>query len=107
MGVKLKKITPVQEHRTGVCVWLMPDGSYLGDGDGNFLSLSGEINDFIVEAKMQQAAVYWLGEVAKTGKPRWMAGARQVTDGELDEQNERLLEGYIPDEVDSARQLVR
>lgn len=56
---------------------------------------------------MQQAAIYWLGEVAKTGKPRWMAGARQVTEGELDEQNERLLEGYIPDEVDSARQLVR
>ena len=76
MGVKLKKITPVQEHRTGVCVWLMPDGSYLGDGDGNFLSLSGEINDFIVEAKMQQAAVYWLGEVAKTGKPRWMSRTR-------------------------------
>lgn len=104
MGVKLKGIRPVYETSYGVCVWVMPDGAVLGDEDGNFLSLSGELHDPLVEIKLRKAAVYWCGEEAKLGNAKWIPGARQISDDEYDEQNDRLLRGVVPDPVDEARQ---
>jgi hypothetical protein len=105
--MKLKKVTPVVEDTTGVCVWVMPDGTILGDGDGRILSLQGALNDLRVEKKMQDAAKYWAGESAVLGKCTWVPGARQVTDAEAEDQRERFEAGEIPDLADSARQLER
>lgn len=107
MGVKLKGIQPVYEDTDGVCIWVMPDGSVLGDEDGNFLSLSGSLHDPLVEIKLRKAAIYWCGEEAKLGNAKWIPGARKITDDEYDEQTHRLLNGKIPDPVDEARQAMR
>jgi hypothetical protein len=82
----------------------MPDGSYFG-ADGKYLSLEGVMGDSRVEHKMRKAAYYWIGE--EIGKPAWISGARKVTDMEYDDQNERFLDGKIPDEYDEAQQLIR
>jgi len=36
-----------------------------------------------------------------------MSGSRKISDNEYDDQNERLLDGQIPDPVDVAKQLNR
>lgn len=105
MGKKLKNAQVVVEDDFGVCVWRMPDGAYLGDGEGRFLSLQGKLHDPIIEIKMSKAAQYYLGEEAKLGGPLWLPGSRQVTDNEADDQMERLLNGRIPDVADQASQL--
>jgi hypothetical protein len=107
MGVTLKKISPVIEDLRGVCVWIMPDGSVLGDDEGNILSLGGELYNLVVEGKMREAAIYWAGLEAGLGEPKWIAGARQVTDEERSEQEDRLQAGLVPDEIDEARQVLR
>jgi len=106
MGVKLKSIRPVYENRRGVCVWMMPDNSVFGDEEGNFLSMEGNLNDPVVEIKMQKAAVYWGGEEALLGHAKWIPGSRQVSEGEHDEHTERLLNGRVPDPIDEARQVL-
>jgi hypothetical protein len=105
--MKLKKVTPVVEDTIGVCVWVMPDGTMLGDEDGRILSLQGKLHDIRIEKKMQDAAKYWAGESAVLGKSIWVPGARQVTDSEAEDQKERFEQGEIPDLADSARQLER
>lgn len=100
------KVTRVREVNYGVCLWEMPDGSYLGDGDNNFLSLDGLMGDFWVESKMRKAAIYWAGEEAAMGRPAWMEGARKLTDSEYDDQKARMESGMIPDWEDEARQVI-
>jgi hypothetical protein len=101
--MKLKKVTPVFEDDWGVCLWQMTDGSFLGDDDGNFLSLAGYVNDLRIEKKMQDAAIEWVGDSAELGQAVWIPGARQVSDEEHKEQTERFERGEIPDLAESAR----
>jgi len=105
--MKLKKVTPVVEDTIGVCLWVMPDGSTLGDEDGRMLSLQGNLNDLRIEKKMQDAAKYWAGESAALGKAVWVPGARQVSDAEAEDQRARFEQGEIPDLADNVRQLER
>lgn len=91
----------VPETSLGVCVWKLPDGTFLSDGVG-YLSLNGVIGDKRVERKMRESAEYWLPQ--NMGKPHWIPGARKVTESEYDDQQERLREGKIPDPVDEYRQ---
>lgn len=106
MSKRLKNLEVIPEDSYGVCLWCMPDGSFLGDDEGRFLSLYGELDDFIVEEKMRQAAVYYIGPEANLGQPVWSSGSRQISDNEHDDQMERLLEGKIPDIVDETKQLL-
>jgi L-ascorbate metabolism protein UlaG (beta-lactamase superfamily) len=92
----------VHEYDTGVCLWEI-DGQYLGDADGNFLSMEGRMNYPRVEAKMRIAANYWLDGKLE-GKPTWLNGARQISQDEWEDQKARLLDGQIPDEVEAVRQ---
>lgn len=93
----------VPESAYGVCVWRLPNGSFVGDSDGNYLSLEGVRGDQRVERKMRDAAKYWLG--SDIGEPFWVEG-RKVTDDEYDDQSERLRDGKIPDPIDEARQIM-
>lgn len=105
MGKKLRNATVVHNETHGVCLWRMPDGAFLGDGDGNFLSVEGKLNNPILEEKMKKAALSFLGLEALEGKPVWLPGSRQVSDTEYEHQMERMLEGRIPDPVDVYKQL--
>jgi len=105
MGRNLKNAQVVVEDDFGVCVWQMPDGAFLGDDEGRFLSLQGALYDPLIEIKMRKAAKYYLGEEAELGGPFWLPGSRQVTDNEAEDQMDRLLEGKIPDVADQASQL--
>lgn len=93
----------VPESAYGVCVWEFPDGTCFGNDEG-VLSMEGLIGDKRVEAKMHEAAEYWLGE--NDGRPKWVSGARKVTLTEWEDHNERFLDGRIPDPVDQVRQLM-
>ena len=99
------KTTEVQSDSPyGVCLWEMPDGGCLGDGE-RFLSLNGRVGDKNVEARMRKAVIHYMGDA--TGQPKWMPGRRQVSDMEYDVQNERFANGLIPDEAEAARQIMR
>lgn len=102
MSVNLKS-SVVPEHLWGVCLWEV-GGLYVGDDDG-FLSMEGMVGDKDVERKMAEAARYWM-DTSFAGKPTWLPGSRQISSDELDDQEARLRDGYIPDEVDEIRQAV-
>lgn len=104
MPMRLKRVQPVIEDIYGVCLWRMHDGSYLGDGDGRFLSMFGVLENPTIQEKMRKAAASYIGEEAMLGGPLWMPGSRQISDSESDDQMENLLEGRVPDAVDLARQ---
>lgn len=91
--IKNKKIW-VPERAYGVCLWMMPDGLPLSDGDG-VLSAEGLMNDPNIEKAVAEAAKYWTG--SDEGIIRWVAGARKITSSERDDQAERLSNGLIAD----------
>jgi hypothetical protein len=105
--MRLKRVEPIIEDPYGVCLWRMHDGSYLGDEDGRFLSMSGNLDNPIIEEKMRIAAISYIGEEAMLGGPLWMPGIRKISDSEADDQMENLLEGRIPDVVDSMKQAAK
>ena len=88
----------VPERAFGVCIWMMPDGFPLSDGDGNLLCAEGRVNDPVVERKVAEAVRYWTGESA--GYPRWVQGARKVSQAEREDQQERLANGLVPDPIE-------
>lgn len=91
--IKSKQIW-VPERAFGVCIWIMPDGLPLTDGDG-VLSAEGLVHDEQVEKRVAEAAKYWTG--SEEGYIRWVPGARKVTASERDDQAERLNNGLIAD----------
>jgi len=107
MGKVLKNVEVIVEDVMGVCLWRMPDGTYLGDDEGRFLSAFGYLDDPIIEQKMKNAAISYMGLEGAMGEPIWMPGSRQVTDSEADDQMERMLDGKIPDVVDQYKQIQR
>jgi hypothetical protein len=107
MGKMLKNMEVIVEDEFGVCLWCMPDGNFLGDDEGRFLSSYGKLDDIIIEEKMRAAAVYYIGVEANIGQPVWVSGSRKISDDEHDDQMERMLNGDIPDIVDEVKQLSR
>lgn len=91
--IKNKKIW-IPERSYGVCLWIMPDGMPLSDGDG-VLCAEGLMNDPNVEKSVTEAARYWTG--SEEGYATWVAGARKVSASERDDQAERLANGLIAD----------
>lgn len=91
--VKQKKLW-VPERAYGICLWMMPDGFPLSDGDG-VLCAEGLVGDPNIEKRVKEAAKYWTGK--DEGYIRWVEGARKVTESERDDQAERLANGLTPD----------
>lgn len=91
--IKNKKIW-VPERAFGVCIWIMPDGLPLSDGDG-VLSAEGLVGDPDIEKRVTEAAKYWTG--SEEGYCSWVEGARKVSASERDDQAERLANGLIAD----------
>jgi hypothetical protein len=84
----------VPERAYGVCIWVMPDGKPLSDGDG-VLCAEGYVGDEAVEKMVAEAAKYWTG--SGEGYTTWVGGARKVSQSEREDQVDRLNNGYTPD----------
>jgi hypothetical protein len=78
----------------GVCLWIMPDGKPLSDGDG-VLCAEGIVDDKNIEKQVREAAIYWTG--SEEGECVWVHGARKVSASERDDQAERLSQGLVAD----------
>ena len=91
--IKSKNIW-VPERAYGVCLWILPDGFHLSDGDG-VLCAEGLMHDEKIEKRVAEAAKYWTG--SEEGTVRWVAGARKVSSSEKDDQAERLAAGLVAD----------
>jgi hypothetical protein len=97
MKLKTNRKHFIEEVGYGVYVWEMPDGRWIGDDEGNFLSIASMKGD---KKRMQQikdaAASYGVSE----GKPFFLSGHRKIDDEEYENQRRRMAFGLLPDEYD-------
>ena len=89
----------VNDHESilGIYAWEMPDGRWIGDDDGNFLSITSkegnkERMDLLANA-VRQYGIY-------DGKPKFLSGRRKIDDEEFEYQQQRLKWGLTPDPLD-------
>lgn len=86
----------------GLLVWKLPDGTYIMNGDQEYLSVGPcKIGNPVAVSNMK-AAVASMG--ITVGEPFWLPGFRKVTQSEWEDQMERLIDGKTPDIVDVVRQ---
>jgi len=74
----------------GVYMWKFADGSYLSDGDGNYLNIAGRRHDIEKMAKLQEVVKHYGIE---DGTVIFMPGMTRVTDEEYADDKERFMEG--------------
>jgi hypothetical protein len=87
----------VEETRLGIYVWEMPDGRWIGDDDGNFLSItSTKGNKSKIEALAEVVRSYGISD----GQPKFLSGRRKINDEEFEYQKQRLNWGLTPDPLD-------
>jgi hypothetical protein len=95
--IKNPRVSVVQEEEYGTYLWKMPDGTFVADGDQNFLAIFSMRGDLIKIARLRAAAKsYGIEE----GQPAFQAGMRMISDEEYQEQRDRMSAGEIPDEFD-------
>jgi hypothetical protein len=94
----LNKNTRILEETTlGIYVWEMPDGRWIGDDDGNFLSITAKKgNRSKIDALAREVRSYGIHD----GSPKFLSGRRKIDDEEFEYQNERLKWGLTPDPLD-------
>ena len=92
------KATPLQRKWTwGLYVWKMPNGSFLSDGEGNFMNIPAIEHDIEAIAKLRNAARHYGIEV---GEPVFLSGTNRISDEEHSVQRDRFAQGLIPSEND-------
>jgi hypothetical protein len=85
-----------EETKLGIYVWEI-DGKWVGDDDGNFLSISSMKNDKSRIELLQKAV---LGYGVDRGEPVFLSGRRKIDDEEFAYQQSRLNLGLVPDPLD-------
>lgn len=84
--------------KRGVYLWELPDGTFLGDDEGNYLSIDAWVGDLDAIAKLRAAANYW---GFPHGKPKFWPGRSKVTQSEYEDQMAAFVEGEeIPGDYD-------
>jgi len=97
MEILNKKSQYIEETTLGIYVWEMPDGRWIGDDDGNFLSVTSKKgNKSRMDALAREVRSYGIYE----GGPKFLSARRKITDEEYEEQQQRLKWGLIPDPYD-------
>jgi hypothetical protein len=97
MNVKSVNQQIIEETTLGVYVWEMPDGRWIGDDDGNFLSITSKKgNRQRIELLAQAVSSYGINE----GQPKFLSGNRKINDEEFETQKQRLRWGLTPDPLD-------
>ena len=94
---KIKSAQAIEETRLGIYVWEMPDGRWIGDDDGNYLSVASMKGD---KDKMDALANAVSSFGIEVGKPVFLSGRRKISDEEFEYQNQRLKWGLTPDPLD-------
>lgn len=97
MDLKTLNKQEVKETRRGVYLWQMPDGKFVGDGEGHFLMIEAMEGD--------QTRLRALADAARDcgvdeGQPCFFRGNRIVTDEEYEHQKQRFDWGLTPDPLD-------
>jgi hypothetical protein len=86
-----------EETTLGIYVWEMPDGRWIGDDAGNYLSVTSKKgNKQKIELLSKSVRSYGIYE----GKPKFLAGKRKIDDEEFEMQQQRLKWGLTPDPLD-------
>jgi hypothetical protein len=97
MDIKRVNQTIVEETTLGIYVWEMPDGRWIGDDDGNFLSITAmKGNKSKIDALAREIRSYGIYE----GSPKFLSGRRKIDDEEFEQQQQRLKWGLVPDQLD-------
>jgi hypothetical protein len=97
MDILNQKTQILEETTLGIYVWEMPDGRWIGDDDGNFLSVTSKKgNRSKMDALAREVRSYGIYE----GQPKFLSGRRKIDDEEFEYQNERLKWGLTPDPMD-------
>jgi hypothetical protein len=99
--MKNVKRTIVEETNMGLYGWMI-DGKLVGDDEGNFLTVPAVKGDVKKINALRDAVYGFLRELGlePQGKPVFLAGRRQITDEEYEEQVTRQKWGLIPDPLD-------
>jgi hypothetical protein len=86
-----------EESTLGIYVWEMPDGRWIGDDDGNFLSVTSKKNNRSrIDALAREVRSFGIYE----GGPKFLSARRKIDDEEFEYQKQRLNWGLIPDPMD-------
>jgi hypothetical protein len=97
MDIKSMKKQIVEETTLGIYVWEMPDGRWIGDDDGNFLSVTSmKGNRVKMDMLAREVRSYGIYE----GQPKFLSGRRKIDDEEFEYQKQRLEWGLVPDQLD-------
>ena len=86
-----------EESTLGIYVWEMPDGRWIGDDDGNFLSITSKKgNKSNIDALAREVRSFGIYE----GGPKFLSARRKIDDEEFEYQKQRLNWGLVPDPYD-------
>ena len=86
-----------EESTLGIYVWEMPDGRWIGDDDGNYLSVTSKKgNRSRMDALSREVKSYGIYE----GQPLFLSARRKIDDEEFLYQSQRLNLGLVPDPLD-------
>lgn len=97
MDILNQKSSIIEETRLGIYVWEMPDGRWVGDDDGNYLSVTSmKGNKSRMDALANEVASYGI----EVGQPKFLSGRRKIDDEEFEHQSQRLQWGLVPDPLD-------
>lgn len=94
---KIKYTDMGDETRLGIYVWEMPDGRWIGDDDGNYLSITTMKGD---KSRMDLLASAVRSYGIYEGQPKFLSGRRKIDDEEYEHQKQRLEWGLVPDPLD-------
>lgn len=96
MEIKKVNESVVEETTLGIYVWEI-DGKWVGDDDGNYLSITSKKgNKDRIEALRKAVSHYGIDR----GQPLFLAGRRKIDDEEYEYQQQRLKWGLTPDPLD-------
>jgi hypothetical protein len=94
---KIKSQILEEESILGIYVWEMPDGRWIGDDDGNFLSITSKKgNRSNIDALAREVSTFGIHE----GRPKFLSARRKINDEEFEHQKQRLDWGLVPDPFD-------
>ena len=98
MDITKKNTRFLEEESTlGIYVWEMPDGRWIGDDDGNFLSVTAKKgNRSLINALAREVRSYGIYE----GGPKFLSARRKISDEDFEHQKQRLDWGLVPDPLD-------
>ena len=86
-----------EESILGIYVWEMPDGRWIGDDDGNFLSVTSKKgNRSNIDALAREVRSFGIYE----GGTKFLSARRKINDEEFEHQKQRLDWGLVPDPYD-------